>query len=335
MNIDLSTEYLGLTLRSPIIASASPCTGQLDVLRRLEASGAGAAVLPSLFEEQVIRESKELVATDSLGDFPHMNQYNTGAENYANLVEQARKAVSMPIIGSLNGTTPGGWVEQARRITEAGADALELNLYFVPTDPSLSGQHVEAQYLDVVTAVCQRIQIPLAVKIGPYFSSLPYFARQVVEAGANGLVLFNRFLEPEVNLENRTIEPHLELSHPNEARLSLRWLGILRDQLNCCSLAASGGIHSGRDALKALAVGADVVMVTSAILKHGAEYLQQLNKEMVDWLSLHEYGTVRHLVGSMSRESCGVSAVFERANYAATLASYLDKGAIGQGACSS
>ena len=326
VSVDLSTEYLGLTLKGPFVASASPCTGQPDVLRRLEACGAGAAVLPSLFEEQVAREGQMSETTSDFGDFPYMKKYNTGAENYASLVESARQAVSMPIIGSLNGTTPGGWIEQARRITEAGADALELNLHFVPTDPSLSGQLVEAKYLDVVAAVCQTIQIPLAVKIGPYFSSLPYFARQVVEAGANGLVLFNRFLEPEVNLENRTIDPHLELSRPSEARLSLRWLGILRDQLSCCSLAASGGIHSGLEALKALAVGADVVMVTSAILKHGAEHLQLLSGQMVEWLSKHGYSGVRRLVGSMSREKCGVPAVFERANYAGTLASYLDKG---------
>lgn len=327
MKIDLAAEYLGLTLASPFVASASPCTGQPDVLRRLEAGGAGAAVLPSLFEEQVDREGNVAEATAALGSFPHMKQYNSGADNYAGLVEQARQAVAMPIIGSLNGTTPGGWVEQARRIAEAGADALELNLHYVPTDPSLSAQHVEAKYLDVVAAVCQRIQVPLAVKIGPYFSSLPYFARQVVDAGANGLVLFNRFIEPEVNLEDRTIDPHLELSRPSEARLSLRWLGILRDQLSCCSLAASGGIRSGIDALKALAVGADVVMVTSVLLKHGAEHLHSLNQEMIDWLSLHDYSTVRQIVGSMSRERCGVAGVFERANYAGTLASYLDDGA--------
>jgi dihydroorotate dehydrogenase (fumarate) len=327
MNIDLSTEYLGLTLASPIIASASPCTGQPDVLRRLESYGAGAAVLPSLFEEQVTRENAELVAAGGVGDFPHMKQYNTGAENYASLVEQARRAVSMPIIGSLNGSTPGGWVEQARRITEAGADALELNLHFVPTDPSISGQNVEAKYLDVVAAIRQQIQIPLAVKIGPYFSSLPYFARQVVEAGANGLVLFNRFLEPEVNLERRTVDPHLELSRSNELRLSLRWLGILYDQLTCCSLAASSGILSGKDALKALAVGADVVMVTSALRKHGAEYLETIHTEMIEWMSLHEYTTAGQIVGSMSRKQCWASEAFERANYAGTIASYLDDGA--------
>ncbi|MGI9427308.1 MAG: dihydroorotate dehydrogenase-like protein [Bythopirellula sp.] len=326
MQPDLSTEYLGLTLRSPIVASASPCTGQPDVLRRLEQCGAGAAVLPSLFEEQVIRESNSPETTSAHDTFPHLDTYNSGVSNYVRLVEQARQAVAMPIIGSLNGTTPSGWVEQARRITEAGADALELNLHYVPVDPSTAGEHIEAKYLDVVTAVAARVQVPLAVKIGPFFSSLPHFARQVVEAGANGLVLFNRFLEPEVNLEKRAIESHLELSHSSEARLSLRWLGILRDQLVCCSLAASSGIHSGMDVLKALAVGADVAMVTSAILQHGFEHLQSIQSEMVEWLSTHGYGGVRQLVGSMSRERCGSPAVFERANYASTLASYLDQG---------
>ncbi|MEM8943851.1 MAG: dihydroorotate dehydrogenase-like protein [Planctomycetota bacterium] len=326
MTIDLSAEYLGLELGHPLVASASPCTGQPDVLRRLEACGAGAAVLPSLFEEQVMREDKKHPQADDLVGFPYMKDYNGGPENYVDLVKQARKAVSMPIIASLNGTTPSGCVEQARRIFDAGADALELNLHFVPVDPSISGQHVEAQYLDVVAAVSQRIQIPLVAKIGPYFSSLPYFARQVVEAGANGLVLFNRFMEPEIDLESQTIKSHLQLSHSAEARLSLRWLGILRDQLTCCSLASSGGIHEGGDALKAMAAGADVVMVTSTLLKHGAEYLKTLNAEMVEWLSHHDYTSIRQIIGSMSRERCSTPAVFERANYAQTLSSYLDDG---------
>jgi len=326
MTIDLSTDYLGLSLKTPLVASASPCTGQPDVLQRLEASGAGAAVLPSLFEEQVLLEERDPQSTGNLSGFPSVKHYNSGAENYVRLIEQARKAVSMPIIASLNGSTPNSWVEQARRITAAGADALELNLHFVPVDTSLSGQHVDAQYLDVVAAVAVRIQIPLAVKIGPYFSSLPYFARQAVEAGANGLVLFNRFLEPEVNLDSRSIEPHLQLSQPSDARLSLRWLGILRDQLSCCSLAASGGNHSGTDALKALAVGADIAMVTSCLLKHGVEYLQTIQSEMLEWLSLHQYTSIRQLIGCLSREKCRTPAMFERANYAQTISSYLDQG---------
>lgn len=326
MKIDFSTTYLGMTLCSPLVASASPCTGQPDVLRRLEDSGAGAVVLPSLFEEQVIREDKRQAAEVKLTGFPYLKNYNSGADNYGDLVQEARKAISIPIMGSLNGSTPSNWVEHARRIADAGADALELNLHYVPIDPSVSGQAVEAQYLDVVAAVSQQIQIPLAVKVGPYFSSLPYFARQVVEAGANGLVLFNRFMEPDINLENRSVESALHLSHPSEARVALRWLGVLSDQLRGCSFAASGGIHSGRDALKAMSAGANIVMVTSALLKHGAEYLQTLEREMLEWLTLHQFTTVRQLTGSLSRKNCGSPAIFERANYAQTIASYMDEG---------
>ncbi len=327
MSIDFTTEYLGLTLKSPLIASASPCTGQPDVLRQLESHGAGAAVLPSLFEEQILCEGQPPEATTELAEFPCLKQYNSGADSYASLVEHARSAVSMPIIGSLNGVTPSHLVEQVRRIASAGADAIELNLHYVPVDPSASSMSVEARYLDVVAAVSEQAQLPVAVKIGPYFSSLPYFARQVVDAGANGLVLFNRFLEPEINLENHSIDPHLELSQPCETRLSLRWLGILRDQLSCCSLAACGGYHTPLDALKALAVGADTVMVTSVLLKQGAAHLQQLYDDMVEWLTVHEYQSVRQIIGTMSRDKYHAPNVFERANYAETLASYMEHGA--------
>lgn len=327
--VDFSTEYLGLKLRSPIVASASPCTGQPDVLRQMEEFGAGAAVLPSLFQEQVVRDTKTQKALESTAEFPTLNYYNSGPDNYASLVERARATVSMPIIASLNGTSLGGWLDYAKRIAEAGADAIELNLYFVPVDPSASSTTVEAQYLDVIAAVRQQVEIPMAVKIGPYFSSLPYFARQVQEAGADGLVLFNRFLEPDIDLEHHKVAPHLELSHPSEARLSLRWLGILRDQLQL-SLAASSGIHNAVDALKAMAAGADVIMVTSTLLQNGVGSMQKLRDEMLAWLAYHEYGQVRQLIGSISRKTCGTSAGFERANYAATLASYMDEGVAAQ-----
>ena len=335
MDIDLSTEYLGLKLASPLIASASPCTGQPDVLRRMEAAGAGAAVLPSLFEEQIMREGHELFTenerphpdlADSWVDFPNLRNYNRGTDEYARLVDDARRAVSMPIIGSLNGTTPGGWIEHARRIADAGANALELNLYFIPTDASVSGQQVEAQYLDVIAAVRAKVDLPLAVKIGPFFSSLPYFARQAVEAGVNGLVLFNRYLEPQINLDQHSVEPHLELSRPSELRLTLRWLAILRGQVGGCSLAASSGIHSGVDALRALAAGGDVAMVASVLLKRGAEYLGTLREEMLEWLSARDFSSLSQLVGSISHASCGARSAYERANYAATLASYMDHG---------
>lgn len=326
--INLSTEYLGIRLTSPLIASASPCTGHPDVLRRLEASGAGAAVLPSLFEEQILRESPETPTPDDLAGFPYLKSYNRGADCYPRLIELARQAVSIPIIASLNGNTSDGWIEYAQQIADAGAAALELNLHFVPIEPGISGQHIEAQYLDVIAAVRKRLQIPIAVKIGPYFSSLPYFARQVVEAGADGLVLFNRFLEPDVNLKEQCIDSHLELSRPGDNRLPLRWIGILRDQLPNSSFAASTGIHSGIDAIKAVSVGADVVMLTSALLKHGAEYLETVRAELLEWMSYNEYYSLRQLRGQLSRKSCGSPKIFERANYASTLASYIDFGPV-------
>jgi dihydroorotate dehydrogenase (fumarate) len=332
MTTDLTTKYLGLTLESPLVAAASPCTGQPDVLRRLESFGAGAVVLPSLFEEQIVRESQKhgcsanSTQVQPWSEFPYLNDYNRGPENYTRLVEEARQAVSMPIIASLNAVTPRGWSEHARRIADAGADALELNLYFVPTDPNVTGQEVETQYLDIVAAVHEHITIPLAVKIGPFFSSLPNFAQQVVAAGADGLVLFNRFLEPELNLERQTVESHLQLSRPAELRLALRWLAILRGQQPNCSLAATGGVHSGKDALKALAAGADVVMIASALLKHGAERLQTIRGEMIQWLSDHEYSSISPLIGSISHMRCETPSAFERANYATTLASFMDHG---------
>ncbi len=326
--VNLSADYLGLRLTSPLIASASPCTGQPDVLRRLEASGAGAAVLPSLFEEQILRESTETPTPKDLAGFPYLRPYNRGADCYPKLIEHARQAVSMPIIASINGKNSDGWTEYAQQIADAGASALELNIHFVPIDPGTSGQQVEAQYLDVIAAVRKRLQIPISVKIGPHFSSLPYFARQVVEAGADGLVLFNRFLEPEVNLKEHSIDSHLELSRPGDNRLPLRWIGILRDQLPHCSLAASSGIHSGIDAIKAVSVGADVVMLTSALLKHGAEYLETVRAELLEWMSYNEYCSLTQLRGQLSRNSCGSPKSFERANYASTIASYIDFGPV-------
>lgn len=333
MDVDLTTQYLGLTLSSPLIAAASPCTGQPDVLREMEACGAGAAVLPSLFEEQIRRaqgaphRQAAEAGDDSVGSFPYLGDYNRGADAYLRLVEEAKRAVSMPIIASINGVSLGTWVAYARRMAGAGADAIELNLYFIPTDTAISGQQVEAQYLDVIAAVRAAVDIPIAVKVGPFFSSLPYFARQAVETGANGLVLFNRYLEPEINLESHAVEPHLELSRPGEVRLPLRWLAILHGQLGDCCLAATSGVHAGSDVLKALAAGANVVMIASALLKHGVSHLQTLRGEVVEWLDNHDYPSLRPFVGCMGRDQYQTPEAFERANYASTLASYLEQGA--------
>ncbi len=317
MNVDTTTEYLGLKLATPLVASASPCTGQVDVLQQLEDCGAGAAVLPSLFEEQIV---------GGPGDFGFLQSYNHGVEHYCHFISAARSAVSMPIIASLNGTTPGGWLALAKQIEQAGADALELNLHHVPAEVTKTGTDVESRLLELVAQIRDQNDIPLAVKIGPNYTSLPHFAWQLTEVAADGLILFNRFLEPNINLEQGTIEPHLELSTANEARLAIRWIGILRDQLPEVSLAASGGFHNGIDALKAIAVGADVVMVTAALLRFGIDYLESMRRDVVEWLRAHQLASVDALRGSMSRQKYNAPEVFERVNYAQTLSSYFDQG---------
>jgi dihydroorotate dehydrogenase (fumarate) len=328
MTPDMTTTYLGLRLASPLVVSASPVSGEPDVLQRLEASGAGAAVLPSLFEEQFAakRGTPGAAIEGRIADFPYAGQYNSGPESYVQLIQRAKKAVAMPIIASLNGASAGGWIDFARQLADAGADALELNIYWVSTDVSVSSQQLEQQYVDLVAAVRHCMHLPLAVKLGPYFTALPHFAHRLVVAGANGLVLFNRFLEPEINLETEDVEPHLKLSEPGELRLPMRWVAILHGQLPNCSLALSSGVHTGCDGLKALAAGADVAMVTSALLRHGAEYLQSMYLEMVEWLREHDYASARELIGRVSRNRFSDPAAFERANYVSALVSYLDEG---------
>lgn len=318
MRVDLSSDYLGLHLASPLVASASPCTAQVDVLRQLEECGAGAAVLPSLFEEQV---------SDASHKAAFLSSYNSGARNYCRLVTEARAAVAMPIIASLNGVTPGGWLTLAKEIEESGADALELNLHDVPVDRFESAADLESRYLELVAQLRDQNDIPLAVKIGPCYSSLPNFAQKLTDVAADGLVLFNRFLEPNVNLEQRTIEPYLELSTPHEARLAMRWVGILRDQLPDISLAASGGFHNGIDVVKAIAVGADVVMVASALLRNGIEHLDCMRRDIVDWLSGQQFASIGVMRGSLCRGRYETPEVYERINYARTVASYIEQGA--------
>ena len=266
---DLRTRYLGLELHSPLVASASPLTGSLDGLRRLEAAGAGGVVLPSLFEEELAEEA------------PRPGAGHRDQAGYLSLVEQAKQALSIPVIASLNGTSRGGWVGHAARLEQAGADALELNIYYVSSRPGLSGGEVEGNYLDVVREVRRAIGIPLAVKLSPYFSSLANLAGQLVEAGANGLVLFNRFYQPDLDLETLEITPRLELSTSEELRLPLRWIAILHKQVPA-SLAASTGVHTAADVIKVLLAGADVAMMTSALLRHGPEHLTAVETGLGD-----------------------------------------------------
>jgi dihydroorotate dehydrogenase (fumarate) len=325
---DLRTRYLGLDLRSPLVASSSPLTGTLEGLVRLEAAGAGAVVLPSLFEEDLAEETRqveELLATGATGaearaSHPEQAGYGAGPAAYLSLVEQAKQALSVPVIASLNGVSRSGWVRYAARLEQAGADALELNIYYVSSRPGSSASEVEWHYLDVVRSVRQAIGIPLAVKLSPYFSSLANLAGQLVEAGANGLVLFNRFYQPDLDIETLEVAPRLELSSSTELRLPLRWIAILHRRFGV-SLAASTGVHTAEDVAKVLLAGADVAMMTSALLRNGPDHLRTLEVRLRDWMDGHRYGTVDQFRGRLSQRSVPDPATFERANYIKTLAS--------------
>ena len=292
---NLRTRYLGMELRSPLVASSSPLTGTLDGLRRLEAAGAGAVVLPSLFEEDLAEETQQvdaLLAAGATGaearaGYPDQAGYGAGPAAYLSLVAQAKAALEIPVVASLNGVSRGGWVRYASRLEAAGADALELNIYYVSSRPGLSGSDVEWHYLDVVRAVRQATRLPLAVKLSPYFSSLANMAGQLVEAGADGLVLFNRFYQPDLDIEAMEVLPALELSTSTELRLPLRWIAILHRR-HRVSLAASTGVHSATDVLKVLLAGADVAMMTSALLRNGPDHLRPLEVQVRDWMDRHE-----------------------------------------------
>ncbi len=330
MSADLRTSYVGLELRNPVVPSASPLCAHLETLRRLEEAGAAAVVLPSLFEEQV--EHEQMVVhwaleagresfPEALTFFPELDDYNTGPGAYLDHVASAKEALSVPVIGSLNGSSPGGWVRYARLIEDAGADALELNLYAVEADPELEAVKVEARYLELVREVKAGIGIPLAVKIGPYFSALAHTARLLVEAGADGLVLFNRFLQPDIDLETLAVEPFIHLSSREELRLPLRWIAILKGRVPA-SLALTSGVHEADDVVKALLAGADVAMTASALLREGPERLTDMVEGVRAWLDDHEYESVEQLKGSMSQLACPDPTAFERANYMRALTSY-------------
>ena len=330
MTVELATTYLGLRLRSPIVASASPLTGDLGSLLELEAAGVGAAVLPSLFEEQIEHESIDLHellehATHSFGEaetwFPELDAYNTGTAAYLDHIRDAKRALSIPVIASLNGVSDGGWLRYARLCEEAGADALELNVYAVETDPERPGSTVEARTAALVREVRGSVSIPLAVKVGPFYSAFGHMAAQLVEAGADGLVLFNRFLHPDIDLETLTVAPGLTLSTPSELRLPLRWIAILRDTVSV-SLAGTSGAHDWQGALKLLLAGADAVMVASAALARGPTVVAEMLDGLSAWMTEREYASVEQLKGSLSRSSSPDPAAFERGNYMRALVSY-------------
>ncbi len=332
MSVDLSTVYLGLEIRSPIVASAAPQNGDPVMARRLERAGVGAIVLPSLFEEEILSEEIELtrsleqgteVFAEALDYFPAVQTFASAADRYLLTLERAKASVSVPVIASLNASSVGGWVPHARRIQDAGADALELNLYHVAADPRRSAADMEARDLELIAAVRASITIPLAVKLSPYYSAFANFAAAATVAGAGGLVLFNRFYQPDLDLDSIEVVPRLELSQPWELRLPVRWIGILRPQLDpAVSLAATSGAHSGADVAKGLLVGADVVMMTSALLRHGPEHVASVEGELRDWMADHEYTSVSELRGSASAATVDDASAFERVNYMAMLHSW-------------
>lgn len=329
-NTDLSTTYLGLRLRSPIVASAGSLTGNLASWQALEAAGAGAIVLPSLFEEQIEREAFAFDATLALGSdssaetstyLPGLDDHDDGAAWHLGLVEVARDRLSIPVIASLNGTSSGGWVHYARSLESAGAHAIELNIYDVVVDPNIKSSDVEQRYLDLIEDVRAEVTVPIAVKLGPWFTSLPHFATELEAAGVDGLVLFNRFYQPDVDLDTLDVTPRLELSTSADARLPLHWIGILRGLVSC-SLAGTTGVHEGADALKLLLVGADVAMTTSALMRHGPQHIATMLTWIREWMTTREYESIDQLKGSVSPRNISQPESYERANYYQVLHSW-------------
>jgi dihydroorotate dehydrogenase (fumarate) len=330
VSIDLRTRYLGLDLRNPIVAAASPMTASVDSLRRLEDAGVGAVVLPSLFEEQI--EHEEMAAHDLMlqgtemspearGFFPELQQSGNATDKYLQLIGDAKRALSVPVIASLNGHTAGGWTHYAKQFQAAGADAIELNVYFLATDPADTSEAVERHYLDLVASVRHNTGVPVAVKVAPYFSAFANMSRRLVATGASGLVLFNRFVQPDIMLDELEVAPHLVLSTSDELRLALRWIAILHGRVEA-SLAATGGAHTPEDVLKLLLAGADCVMIASSLLRKGPTHVGTLLRGIEQWMSEREYVSVEQMKGSLSQRACPDPAAFERANYMKALTTY-------------
>jgi dihydroorotate dehydrogenase (fumarate) len=328
--MDLTTTYLGMTLRTPLVPSASPLSETLDNIKRLEDAGAAAVVLYSLFEEQITHDRYAFhhhlsYGTESYAEaltyFPAPATVHLGPEGYLKHIRQAREAVDIPIIASLNGASMGGWTDYASQIQQAGAAALELNIYSIPTDIHATGARVESLYLDILTAVKAVVTIPVALKLSPFFSNTAHMARCLDDAGADALVLFNRFYQPDIDLETLDVVPHILLSTPQDLRLPLRWIAILYGRLQA-DLAATSGIHTAADVLKMLMVGARVTMMCSALLQHGIAYLQVVEQGLRDWMEAHEYDSVRQMQGSMGQQCCPDPQAFERAHYRHALQSY-------------
>ncbi|HTK82842.1 MAG TPA: dihydroorotate dehydrogenase-like protein [Bacteroidota bacterium] len=328
--MDLTTTYLGLKLKNPIVASASPLSRTLDGMKRLEDAGAGAIVMYSLFEEQITHEISEIEHylsygtegyAESLTYFPSVMEYNLEPDQYVELVHQAKRSLDIPVIGSLNGVSVGGWMRYARKIEEAGADALELNVYYIPTDPTLTGVDVEDRYIEILRAVKQSVKIPVAMKLSPFFSSMAHMAQRLAAEGADGLVLFNRFYQPDIDIVRLEVNPNVVLSTSQASLLPMRWIAILYGKIRA-SLAATSGIHSTSDVIKMLMVGADVTMMCSSLLKHGHQHITEVLTTLDRWMIDNEYVSIRQMKGSMSQKSVADPAAFERANYMKALNSF-------------
>ena len=321
--MDLTTKYLGMTLRTPLVASASPLSQEISGIRSLEDAGASAVVLYSLFEEQLRQEALELerdlnAGTESFAEsltyFPRTSEFHTGSEGYLNHIRKAKEAVAIPIIASLNGSTLGGWTKFARQVEQAGADAIECNIYFIPTNTEIDGAEVEKIYTDIIREVKTAVHIPVAAKLSPFFSNLANMAKRLDQLGTDGLVLFNRFYQPDIDLEELEIKPNVLLSSPQELRLPLTWVGILYGRVRA-SLAATTGVYRPEDVIKLLMVGADVTMLCSALLRHGVGHLRHVEQGVRMWMEEHEYESVQQMQGSMSQLRCPDPGAFERAQY--------------------
>lgn len=328
--MDITTKYMRMKLRSPLVVSASPLSEDIGNIKKMEDAGAGAVVLYSLFEEQILLEQKEVFYHTTAGTysfaealtyFPEADEYKVGPDGYLELIRKAKEAVSIPIIASLNGSTNGGWIDYAKKMQEAGADAIELNIYYIPTDINLSSLEIENNYIEIVKHVKSAVSIPVAVKLSPFFTNMANLAKRIDDVGADALVLFNRFYQPDIDLDELEVKPQIQLSHSSAARLPMRWIAILKGRIRA-DLAATSGIQSADDVIKMLMAGANVTMMCSALFKNGIYHISQIEKEMIEWMTEKEYESVQQLQGSISQQNVADPSSFERAQYMKALTGY-------------
>jgi dihydroorotate dehydrogenase (fumarate) len=329
--MDLQTKYLGMNLKSPLVVSASPLSKSLDNIKKCEDAGAGAIVLYSLFEEQIIHEQHELhhhttFGTESFAEalsyFPEAEEYNLEPDEYVEHIAKAKESIDIPVIASLNGTTTGGWTNYAKKMEDAGADAVELNIYSVQTDTDLTSAEIESNYLDILKEVKKHITIPVALKVSPFFTNFASAAKRFDYAGADAIVMFNRFYQPDIDLDKLEVNPNVDLSTPAAKRLPMRWIAILKGKLSC-DMAATGGIHTGLDAIKMMMVGANVAMMASSLLMNGIDHLKTMEAEMLKWMEANEYNSIKQMQGSMSQQNMPDPGLFERAQYMKALNNYV------------